>query len=74
VEPGKYYLGPTEGGFVAVLKCEDNGNLTVEDPVDDISKKRVDDLLPSDREFINNYEYGYDNKEDALSGLADICT
>jgi hypothetical protein len=71
-EPQKYYLGATKDGFVAIFKCDDNGNLAIEDPVEDISNKKVTEFPLSDQKYINNFEFEFDTKEQAVEELIAI--
>lgn len=71
-EPEKYYLGATKDGFVAIFKCDDEGNLAIEDPVEDISNKKVQEFPLSDQEYIMNFEYKFNTKEEASEELIAI--
>lgn len=67
--PEKFYLGSYQG-HIAILKCNNSGDLVVENTSRDISRKTLEDVPISDREFIKNNEYIFENKEEALDELA----
>jgi hypothetical protein len=73
-EPDKFYLGPNKDGLLAIFKCDIEGNLFIEDEANDVSEKKVSSLPSRDREFINNYDYKYENKEAAQDELTAICS
>jgi hypothetical protein len=72
-EPNKYYLGASDG-YISILKCNNEGQLFLEDPLTDKSDSKVDILPEGDKELINNFEFKFDNKEEALDELASICS
>jgi hypothetical protein len=73
-EPGKYYLGFTEDGFAAVFKCDEEGNLVVENPVEDISYKKGTNLPEADRKALEEFLFKYDDKEEAKHDLDALST
>jgi hypothetical protein len=68
-EPEKYYLGITSDRYLAVFKCNYEGNLFLEDPISDKSTIYIEDLDDNTRELIENFQIKYDNKEEALIEL-----
>jgi hypothetical protein len=70
-EPNKYYLGANEG-YISILKCNSEGQLFLEEPLSDRSNTKLDILPASDRELISNYEFKFENREEALDELASI--
>lgn len=68
-EPEKYYMGITSDGYLAIFKCNYEGNLFLEDPISDKSTIEVNDLSDNDRELIENFQIKYDNKDEALIDL-----
>lgn len=71
-EPEKYYLGATKDGFLAIFKCDDEGNLIVEDPAVDISEKKVEEFPLNDQESIKKFEFEFGSKEEASEELTAI--
>jgi hypothetical protein len=71
-EPQKYYLGATKDGFVAIFKCDNEGNLVIEDPVEDISNKKVEEFPVNDQKSISSFEFEFNTKEEAAEELSSI--
>lgn len=71
-KPEKYYIGSTKDGFIAIYKCDSEGNLIIEDPVKDISSKKVEAFPINDQKSINNFEFEFDTKEEASEELTSI--
>lgn len=73
-QPDKYYLGATEEGFLAIYKCNAEGNLFIEDKLGDVSEKKLKSLPSADQEFISNFEYKFESRDEAADELAAICS
>jgi hypothetical protein len=72
-QPNKYYLGSSDG-YISVFKCNNEGQLFLEDPLGDKSTTKLERLPENDRELISNYEFKFENREEALDELASICS
>ncbi|WP_244833270.1 hypothetical protein [Clostridium sp. BJN0001] len=72
LEKGKYYI-VSKDSFFAICKCDQNGELVLENQ-NDVYKnyKTVDTLGENDRYRIENYELKYDSKEKAEEGLSEF--
>lgn len=72
VKPDKYYIGE-KGGYLAIYKTDDNGILQIEKDEDVYrDSKKIDSLTPADISKIKNFEFEYDNKDDAEEKLSEF--
>ena len=72
VKPNKYYIGEKDG-YLAIYKTDENGTLMIENDEDVYNdSKKIDNLTPADITKIKNYEFEYDNKEDAEENLSEF--
>ena len=72
VKPDKYYIGEKEG-YLAIYKTDDNGILQIEKDEDVYrDSKKIDSLTPADITKIKNFEFEYDNKDDAEEKLSEF--
>lgn len=72
VKPDKYYIGEKDG-YLAVYKTDDNGILQIEKDEDIYrDSKKIDSLTPADISKIKNFEFEYDNKDDAEEKLSEF--
>ena len=72
VKPNKYYIGEKDG-YLAIYKTDDSGTLMIEKDEDIYrDSKKIDNLTPGDITKIKNFEYEYDNKEDAEENLSEF--
>lgn len=72
VKPNKYYIGEKDGYF-AIYKTDENGTLLIEKEEDVyMDGKKIDSLTPADITKIKNFEFEYDNKEDAEENLSEF--
>jgi hypothetical protein len=70
--PQKYYLGATNKEFIAIFKCDNEGNLFIEDPDYDISNRTLETLPGQYQENIVNFELEFNSKEEAQDELMAI--
>lgn len=72
VKPDKYYIGEKDG-YLAIYKTDENANLFIEKNEDVYRDfKKVDFLTESDKTKIRNFEFEYNNKEDAEEDLSEF--
>lgn len=72
VKPDKYYIGEKDG-YLAVYKTDSNGILQIEKDEDIYrDSKKIDGLTPSDISKIKNFEFEYDNKDEAEEKLSEF--
>lgn len=72
VKPNKYYIGEKDG-YLAIYKTDDNGTLMIEKDEDIYREsKKIDNLTPADITKIKNFQYEYDNKDDAEENLSEF--
>lgn len=72
VKPDKYYIGEKDG-YLAIYKTDDNGILQIEKDEDVYrDSKKIDRLTPADISKIKNFEFEYDNKDDAEEKLSEF--
>ncbi|MDP4087974.1 MAG: hypothetical protein Q8930_01735 [Bacillota bacterium] len=72
--PQKYYLGITDEGFAAIFKCNNEGVLFIEDKFNDVSDRDAESLQETDKKALENNDYQFDTKDDALDALMEICS
>ncbi|WP_163193939.1 hypothetical protein [Clostridium thermarum] len=70
--PQKYYLGATNKEFVAIFKCDNEGNLFIEDPDYDISNRTLETLPEQYQESLINFEFEFETKEEAQDEMMAI--
>lgn len=72
VKPDKYYIGEKDG-YLAIYKTDKNGTLMIENKEDIYSdNKKIDSLTPADITKIKNFQFEYDNKEDAEENISEF--
>lgn len=72
VKPDKYYIGEKDG-YLAVYKTDSNGILQIEKDEDVYrDSKKIDGLTPADISKIKNFEFEYDNKDEAEEKLSEF--
>ena len=72
VKPDKYYIGEKDG-YLAVYKTDSNGILQIEKDEDIYrDSKKIDGLTPADISKIKNFEFEYDNKDEAEEKLSEF--
>lgn len=72
VKPDKYYIGEKDG-YLAIYKTDENANLFIEKDADVYrDNKKVDNLTQDDKNKIKNFEFEYDNKDDAEEDLSEF--
>ena len=72
-EANKYYIKEYDG-YLAIFKCDENGNLFIEDKNKDVYRNSIkfEDLPEGDKEMINNMQLVYNTKEEAQLDISDI--
>ncbi|MDO5518572.1 MAG: hypothetical protein Q4F66_13535 [Clostridium sp.] len=72
LKPNKYYIGEKDG-YLAIYKTDENANAFIEKDQDVYrDNKKVDDLTEDDKTKIKNFEFEYDNKDDAEEDLSEF--
>lgn len=72
--PQKYYIGATDKEFVAIFKCDNEGNLYIEDPDNDISNRTLEMLPQQYQSHLQSFELQFNTKEEAQDELMAICS
>ena len=70
--PQKYYLGSTDSEFIAIFKCDNEGNLYIEDPDNDISNRTLEMLPQQYQKYLQKFELQFETKEEAIEELMAI--
>lgn len=72
-EANKYYIKEYDG-YLAIFKCDEEGNLFIEDKDKDVYRNSIKfkDLPEGDKEMINNMQLVYNTKEEAQLDISDI--
>lgn len=70
---GKYYIGDKDG-YIAIYKCNDEGQLVIEDEKNDVSNSKTENLDEESRDIIMNFKKSFDTKEDAEEAMTEFTT
>ena len=72
-EANKYYIKEYDG-YLAIFKCDEEGNLFIEDKDKDVYRNSIKfkDLPEGDKEMNNNMQLVYNTKEEAQLDISDI--
>lgn len=73
IEPNMYYIGECDG-CIAIYTSDEQGNLTINDPQNDIFRvgKKFKDLTKNDQNIIKNRELKFSNKDDAEEKISEL--
>ena len=68
-----YYIGECDG-CIAIYTSDEQGNLTINDPQNDIFRvgKKFKDLTKNDQNIIKNRELKFSNKDDAEEKISEL--
>lgn len=73
IEPNMYYIGECDG-WIAIYTSDDEGNLTINDPQNDIIKegKKFKNLTENDQTIIKNRELKFASKDEAEEKISEL--
>ncbi|SFU38264.1 hypothetical protein SAMN04487886_10169 [Clostridium sp. DSM 8431] len=73
IEPNIYYIGEADG-CIAIYSSDEEGNLTITDPTNDIFRegKKFKDLTKNDQEMIKNNELKCKSKDEAEEKVSEL--
>lgn len=73
IEPNIYYIGESDG-CIAIYSSDEDGNLTITDPMNDIFRegKKFKDLTKNDQEMIRNNELKCKTKDEAEEKVSEL--
>ncbi|OPJ63573.1 hypothetical protein [Clostridium oryzae] len=67
--PGHFYLGANPQGYIAIFKCNSEGDLYIENINSDTSNINIHDLPKKDQEYLRKFAYEYKSKSEAMDEL-----
>ena len=70
-EAGKYYLGVDEEGYICIYVAINSTKLVIENPKEDISGRKIEELPEYERMNIKRNSVSFSNREDALEYLSE---
>ena len=70
-EANKYYLGE-ENGYIAIFKTDENGNIIESEKKVYTDSKPISNLPEVDQNYIREYKFYSDNKDDILQKLSEM--
>lgn len=70
-EANKYYLGE-ENGYISIFKTDANGNIIEAEKKVYTNSKPITNLPETDQNYIKEYKFSFDSKEDALQKLSEM--
>lgn len=68
---GKYYLGVDEEGYICIYKAINSTKLTIENPDEDISGRKIEELQEFERMKLKTNSFSFSNREEALDALSE---
>ena len=70
-EEGRYYLGVNEEGFICIFRAVNSSKLTIENPKEDISGRKIEELQEFERTKLKTNSFSYSTREEALDALSE---
>ena len=68
---GKYYLGVDEKGYICIYKAINSTKLTIENPKEDISGRKIEELQEFERMKLKSNSFSFSTREEALDALSE---
>ena len=68
---GKYYLGVDEKGYICIYKAINSTRLTIENPSEDISGRKIEELKEFERMKLKSNSFSFSTREEALDALSE---
>ena len=68
---GKYYLGVDEKGYICIYKAINSTKLTIENPKEDISGRKIEELQEFEKMKLKSNSFSFSTREEALDALSE---